>query len=164
MKNSDKQRWKQWVRHWWRALCWAALLYFFSTGYFNSEATAGIIIPILQRLFPNWTPETFFQIHYLIRKTAHFLNYFLLSILVLEGLRGEDRGWRWVWGRRAVLLCTAYAALDEFHQSLVPWRGASPYDVLLDGAGSAVAQLVAMLWYRLSKPVEREAVEKDTAG
>ena len=152
------------LRHWWRAICWAALIYFFSTGTFNAYETANVIIPILQRLFPDWTPETLYQIHFLIRKTMHLLNYLLLSFFVLDGLRGDERGWRWVWGRRAVLLCTAYAALDELHQSFVPWRGASIMDVFLDSAGACVAQLMVMLWYRRSQLGSQRSDETKAAG
>ncbi|MCL4524343.1 MAG: VanZ family protein [Acidobacteria bacterium] len=139
------------LKHWWRAICWAGLIYFFSTGYFNAYETASLLIPIFHRLFPSLSPEELHQIHYLIRKAMHVLNYLVLSFLVLDGVRGEGRGWRWGWGRQAILICTAYAALDEWHQSFVPWRGASVADVFLDGAGATVAQLMMMMWYRVSK-------------
>ncbi len=40
------------------------------------------------------------------------------------------------------------AALDEFHQSFVPSRTASPWDALLDTTGAAAAQI--FLWLRLA--------------
>jgi VanZ family protein len=46
------------------------------------------------------------------------------------------------------VIATGYSALDEFHQSFVPSRTASPWDSLLDTAGAATAQFVLWLWFR----------------
>ncbi len=81
--------------------------------------------------------------HFLIRKAAHVANYFVFSWLVLRGVRGDARGWKWRWGVTALLIATSYAALDEFHQSFVPGRGAAVRDVILDAAGATLAQLAA---------------------
>ncbi len=88
------------------------------------------------------------QLHFLIRKSAHFANYFLFGLLLLHGLRGETVGWRWRWALTAVAMAAGYAALDEFHQSFVPGRGAAAQDVLLDITGAAVAQAAARMWFR----------------
>jgi len=40
----------------------------------------------------------------------------------------------------------SYAALDEFHQSFVASRTASPWDALLDTVGAGAAQFVLWLW------------------
>lgn len=77
-----------------------------------------------------------------VRKTAHFMIYFLLG-LSLGGALGT---WPWGAGRRLALgtvLCALYAASDELHQSFVAGRGPSPADVLLDSCGAAVGGLLA---------------------
>jgi VanZ family protein len=43
---------------------------------------------------------------------------------------------------RVVLLCAVVATVDEVHQHFVPSRTSSPYDVLLDTTGAAVAMLL----------------------
>lgn len=135
----------RWLRHWWPTLAWAGAIFFFSTGVFEGESTSRFIIPLLRWLLPDAPPETLFQLHFLIRKAAHFVEYFLLSLLVLHGLRGDESGWRWRWGLMALLMCAGYALTDEFHQAFVPSRGAAAQDVLLDATGAAVAQLAASL-------------------
>jgi VanZ family protein len=138
-------------KHWWPAVVWATAIFFFSTGAFGGEHTSRFIIPFLRWLMPDAAPETLSQLHFLIRKASHFGEYFLFSLLVLRGLRGESSGWKWSWGVTALLLAAGYAALDEFHQSFVPGRGGAAQDVLLDCAGAAVAQACARLWFGKSE-------------
>jgi VanZ family protein len=46
------------------------------------------------------------------------------------------------WAVLALVIAAGYSALDEFHQSFVPSRTASPWDSLLDTFGAAAAQVV----------------------
>lgn len=48
----------------------------------------------------------------------------------------------------AVLFCLVYGILDEFHQSFVPGRTASAYDVLADVIGAILAMTAITYWYR----------------
>jgi VanZ family protein len=137
----------RWLRLWWPALVWAAVIFWFSTGTFTSENTAKIIIPVLHWFLPNVPQETLLIIHGLIRKTAHFVEYFVLSLLILRGLRAGRRESHLAWAVVAVLLVAGYAALDEFHQSFVPGRTAAVADVMLDTTGGVAAQGVAALFF-----------------
>ncbi len=79
------------------------------------------------------------------QKMAHVIVYGALGVM-----------WFWVFdGGRVVkapavwscCLVTAYAAIDEFHQTFVPGRFGSPRDVALDTVGAALAVIViARLW------------------
>jgi VanZ family protein len=139
-----------WLRHWWPALAWAAIISIFSTGLFSGENTSRFILPILTRLFPRASLEALAFVHFLIRKSGHFVEYFLFSLLVLRGIRAGRREWRWTWAAAALAAAACYAGLDEFHQAFVPTRTASIYDVLLDSFGAAAAQLFAALRARLA--------------
>ena len=147
-----------WLRHWWPALLWAVMISFFSTGIFSWDNTYRLIVPFLAWLFPNADPEALFTSHLLIRKSAHFFEYFLFSLLVLRGIRAGRPGWRWTWGLAALGVAACYAGLDELHQAFVPTRTASIYDVLLDSTGAAVAQVFSALHARLAgrvSPLEK---------
>jgi VanZ family protein len=133
----------RWVRRWWPVAAWAALIFFFSTDTFSATHTSLLILPALRWLFPHASPETLETTHFLIRKSAHFVEYFIFSLLALHALRSEDGRWKLRWALEAVVLAGAYAALDEFHQSFVPSRTASVHDVLLDTSGAVVAQALA---------------------
>jgi VanZ family protein len=134
------------LRDWGPALAWAALISYFSTDVFSWQNTSRLIIPILAWLFPHAKPESLVAAHFYIRKSAHFWEFFFLSLLVLRGIRAGRRGWRWAWALMALAVVAAYAGLDELHQAFVPSRTASIYDVLLDSSGAAVAQVCARVW------------------
>ena len=135
-----------WLRNWWPALLWAAAIFLFSTGIFSATNTAAIIFPILLWLFPRASEATLLAIHFYVRKSAHLGEYFLFSLLVLRGFRAGRPGWRWTWALATLAVVAAYASLDEFHQSFVPSRTASVYDVMIDVTGAALALLVAAAW------------------
>jgi VanZ family protein len=56
------------------------------------------------------------------------------------------------WGRIffLVMLVTAYGVTDEYHQSFVPGRNASPWDVLADGVGGFIVAWTMRWRYRRS--------------
>lgn len=136
----------RWLKLWWPALVWAALISIFSTGAFSYSNTASVIIPVLRWFLPSASHETLAFIHFLIRKSAHFTEYFIFSLLVLRGIRAGKKESHLGWALAAVAIVAAYAALDEFHQSFVPGRTAAVSDVLLDTAGGVAAQLIAGLF------------------
>lgn len=136
------------LRPWVPAILWAAAIWLFSTASFSALGTSRFILPLLQWLQPRASQETLEFLHFLIRKSAHFVEFFIFSLLVLRGVRGERAGWRMAWGLAAVLIAACYAALDELHQAFVPERTASPMDSLLDTCGAVAAQLLAGLHAR----------------
>jgi VanZ family protein len=146
---SDGPQAKSWIARWWPALLWAALISIFSTGTFTDENTASVIIPILHWLLPKASYDTLLLLHHIIRKTAHFVEYFIFSLLILRALRAGRRDARLRWALAAILIVAGYASLDEFHQSFVPGRTPAISDVLLDTSGGTAAQAIAglvLLW------------------
>ncbi len=137
------------LRSWYPAILWAAVIWLFSTASFSAPSTSRVILPLLRWVLPGASHEALELMHFLIRKSAHFVEFFVFSLLILRGVRGERAGWKLGWGLAAVLIAACYAALDELHQSFVPGRMASPMDSLLDTCGAAAAQLLA--WLRASR-------------
>lgn len=93
------------------------------------------------------------KIHYYIRKCAHFTEYFLLAIsisipLYVYGIRGI---WLVI---TASILCTGFAALDEFHQLFVEGRAGSLKDVLIDSCGS----LTGIIFVRIFGYIGRKTI------
>jgi VanZ family protein len=89
--------------------------------------------------------------HFLVRKSAHFTEYFFFGLLLFRGVRGENDGWKLRWAVCALAIAAGYSALDEFHQSFVPSRTASPWDSLLDTVGATAGQIVLSLWCRVNR-------------
>jgi VanZ family protein len=159
-----------WLKRWWPAIVWAIAISGFSTGAFTSENTSRFIIPVLRFLLPHASPDTLALLHHIIRKCAHFTEYFIFSLLVLRGFRAGEKGTRLRWALLTVLIVVGYASLDEFHQSFVPGRTPAVTDVLIDTTGGATAQFAVWLWMILGKARERRrqnelpAVETTSPG
>jgi VanZ family protein len=134
------------VKNWLVVIAWAALISFLSTDSFSSSHTSRFIIPALHWIFPGASMQTLEVLHAIIRKTAHLTEYFVLSVFLFRALRGEQSGWKLRWAIWAIVIAAGYAGLDEFHQSFVASRTASPWDSLIDTVGASVAQAVVRVW------------------
>lgn len=85
------------------------------------------------------------QIHYKVRKAAHMTEYFFLAISVafpfyVYGLRGFPLV------VLTMIICVAFAGLDEYHQSFVAGRGPSKKDVLIDSCGALAGSIVVRIF------------------
>jgi len=71
-----------------------------------------------------------------VKKLGHALGYGLLATAYRHGMGGKRTWLAW-------LMAVTYAATDEFHQSFVPGRGPSIWDVLVFDNLGALAGLWA---------------------
>lgn len=140
-----------WLRAWWPAIAWAGVIFSMSSDAFSAEHTAKAIEPLLRWLISSLTENQFHSIHYFIRKSAHFSEYFVFCLLLYRGVSEGREGWRWSWGFAALFCAVGYSAMDEIHQAFVLSRTASAYDSLLDSAGAFAAFAVLWLWFRWRK-------------
>jgi VanZ family protein len=148
------QRWDR-LKQWLPAILWAILISLASTDTFSESHTSSVIDPILHWLFPGAGPETVEFMQFLIRKSAHFTEYFVFSVLLLRALKEKNQRWRLRWAIWALFIAAGYSVLDEFHQSFVASRTASPWDSLLDTTGAAAAQIVLGLWAWIGSGISR---------
>ena len=83
-----------------------------------------------------------------VRKTAHFIEYFILSISVFITLLDFNLS-----NKRlliyTMLICILYAASDEIHQLFVSERAGRILDVLLDSIGSFIAVNICLFIHKL---------------
>ena len=134
--------------YWLPALAWTALIFLFSTGIFSAEQTGRILRLLLEWLWGAISESRFDFIHFLVRKAAHLTVYAALSALCFRARRGPRSGWQSNWALLALLASMLVALSDELHQSFVPSRTATPWDVLLDSFGALLAQFVIALFAR----------------
>jgi VanZ family protein len=133
---------------WLPTLLWLSVLALFSTDWFSAEHTGSVLRKIIHAVFGPVSLHTFQQIHFLIRKAAHFVSYGFLSALAFFSWRATlplPPRWMLRWAALGVLTAFVAGSLDEFHQSFVPSRGSSFHDVLLDTAGAVFFQLLIAL-------------------
>jgi VanZ family protein len=87
---------------------------------------------------------------FIVRKAAHFTEYFVLYILLYRAINtkrnGDIKGFIW-----PILIVFLYACTDEFHQAFVPGRGPLFRDVLVDTSGGLTAFLVTYICVTLKK-------------
>ena len=143
------------LKRWIPVFAWALLIFMASTDTFSEGNTSRVILPFLHLLLPQANSPTLEWLQFLIRKCAHFTEYFIFGFLLLRAVRGEHNGWKLRWALLALVIAAGYSALDEFHQSFVPSRTASPWDSLLDTFGAAAAQVVMWAiarWHLASPP------------
>jgi VanZ family protein len=134
-------------KYWVPVLLWMSFIFWMSTGIFSAKNTSLVIEPILHFLMPSASPEDVAAIHGAIRKMGHVTEYFILGILLFRAFRAgskELRNLRWAFSSFLVVLL--YAVSDEFHQSFVPARTASLFDVGMDTLGGILSQGVSVLW------------------
>jgi len=100
------------------------------------QETSLIIRPLLKFLFPTSPEATIDLYHGYIRKCAHFTEYGILAFFAFRAAAGSsiDRLRRSRFFAPA-LFVALIASIDEFHQSFVPSRTSSGWDVLLDISG-----------------------------
>lgn len=124
---------------------WLGIIFFFSSqpGEVSLKQSDTIIYKITdivskkdeetkKHLSIKWT--------FLVRKTAHFLEYFVLGLIIYLVL--DIRGIKYL-QITAIILALLFASLDEIHQLFVVGRTAKVFDVFIDSIGATVAILGA---------------------
>jgi len=128
-----------------------ALIMMFSTNSFSAEHTSGIVVPILKWIAPWLRPDELEFVHGLIRKLAHPTEYGVLGLLWFRALGSDRKTALWTATAASLLICVAWAALDEWHQSFVPSRTASVVDVAIDSGGALLALIGMVVRKRMRK-------------
>jgi VanZ family protein len=144
------------ILNWLPAMFAVAMIACESTASMGSASTSRWLLPIWVHLFGPVSAEKWAVIHHIIRKTGHFIGYGGVSLCFFHGWRTtlsiDRRGLSAVRRLSAVLavVCTfVVASGDEFHQSFLPGRTSSIYDVGLDVCGAIVTQILLLTLSRL---------------
>lgn len=81
----------------------------------------------------------------LVRKSTHLMVFGILAVLFFKSIKMKKYAFLVSW-----ILAVLYAMTDEWHQSLIPGRGASFHDVLIDSMGALMALLIVWLGVKKS--------------
>jgi len=129
------------LKFWLPVLLWMIFIFIGSTDLMSAEHTSRFIAPFLRWFVPDVSATTIASIQLFVRKCAHLTEYAILASLLFRAF-GQNQ--RRVGRAFAVsfFIAAIYAALDEFHQSFVPSRTGSPYDVAIDCAGALAGLLI----------------------
>jgi len=105
-------------KRWLPPLVWALVIFLFSS-------------------FPTGTTTNFYLGDFIVKKSAHIIEYGILATLLYRALinSGVDKK-KAMW--LAVLIAFFYGITDEVHQSYTPGRGPKFTDVLIDAFGASL--------------------------
>ncbi len=119
-------------------VAWMLLMFIFSTDVGSMQNTKSFLLPMIRFIFSELSQEQLTQVLVLIRKSAHLIEYAILSAL-----------WYYVFSRSdgrftshpvlfALLISVVYAGLDELHHALLQSRTGSLLDVGIDTVGAVL--------------------------
>lgn len=151
--SSNGRGLKFWMHAWWPVALGIFIIAIESTPDFGADHTSGPLRWIYQALFGPVSDARWAMIHLVARKSGHFIGYGLLGLAWL-------RAWWMTLPRSLFMVDTLLALLgtamtasaDEFHQTFLPNRTGTPWDVLLDCCGALAMQLIVYVVLRVSKP------------
>lgn len=135
------------------------VIFLASTSLFSWSNTSQFLAPLLRWFLPDISPRTVEQLQFILRKAGHLTEYALLAFLLYRALAGtlwnDAKRWFWIPAWMTLGIAGLFAISDEFHQSLVATRTASPRDVLIDCCGAAFALL--LLWSLQGRRLKAQA-------
>jgi VanZ family protein len=144
---------KFWLSAWLPVVLGIGLIVLESTELFGSNHTSHLLRGLWEAIFGPVANARWAVIHHFIRKSGHFFGYGTIGLLWL-------RAW-WMTLPQSHFLEDAFlallgtslvASLDELHQSYLPNRTGSPWDVLLDCSGAIALQLAIYIYLRIFRP------------
>jgi VanZ family protein len=142
-----------WVSAWLPVLLGIAMIVVESTEWMGADNTSNPLRILYQAIFGQVSNVEWEQIHHYLRKSGHFLGYGFIGLAWLRAWWMTLPHSRFVPDALLALLGTALiAGLDEFHQSFLPNRTSSPWDVLIDCSGAITLQLMVYVFMRISRP------------
>ena len=118
----------------------AAIILIAASDRLSSEETGATLVRILGAFLPA-SPDAYEALNFVMRKTAHLVEYGVLAALAFRGLRAERFGWRFEWAATALLYVVTVASADEWLQSRTLLRTGTPLDVVVDACGAILALL-----------------------
>lgn len=127
---------------------WMTLIFIMSNqpASESSKLSGGIVLKLIAAFFHKFgslsseqQSNTVYIITFIVRKTAHFLEYFILGLLsgFVSATYKQNR-----YILKAVLtfaFCLLFAVSDEIHQYFIPGRACRFTDICIDAAGSVIA-------------------------
>lgn len=130
-----------------------------SFGPDSSNAQSGSIVQVISHFLPK---SNAYDLVFLVRKTAHFIEYAILGLLFYLNIKNFtsisiriDRPQQTsiFIPILAVLASALYACTDEFHQLFVPGRSGQLFDVFVDTLGALTGILLVILILKIKSKI-----------
>jgi VanZ family protein len=148
--SSRRRGLRFWISAWWPVAVGVAIITVESTKYLGADHTSHPLRWLFQAIFGPVSDGRWEGIHHIIRKSGHFVGYGAL------GLAWSRAWWMtlpsssfYIDAILALLGTAIVASGDEFHQTFLPNRTGTPWDVLLDCCGALVMLCFVFSFIRL---------------
>ena len=152
MSSNRRGRWF-WVYVWFPVFLGIIVIAIESQEFMGADFTSGPLRWVYESLLGHVSNARWDIIHHYLRKSGHFLGYGFIGLAWL-------RAW-WLTLPRSRFLLDAFLALlgtaliascDKWHQTYLPNRTGTPWDVLLDCTGAITLQLIVYVFMRTLRP------------
>lgn len=128
-----------------------------SFGHTSSDAQSNLFVDFIAQNFPHVRHGlennliSLITLIFLVRKTAHFIEYAILGSLFFLNLKSwqKPKNSTSMNMLLSLIFSFLYACTDELHQIFVPGRSAQFRDVLIDTLGASFGALITYLIIKL---------------
>jgi VanZ family protein len=152
MSNNKRGLW-YWISAWLPVVVGIAFIMMESTEYMGSEYTSHPLRWLFESIFGRVSNDSWDIVHHVVRKTGHFFGYGFIGLAWLRAWWMTLPHSRFLHDALLAVLGTALvASCDEWHQTFLPNRTGSAWDVLLDCCGAITLQFVVYMYFRLMRP------------
>jgi VanZ family protein len=149
-----------WMSAWLPVVIGIAVIVLESTEWLGSSNTSHPLRLLFESLFGPVSNAVWEHLHHLIRKSGHFLGYGTIGLLWLRAWWMTLPHSHFLPDAALAFVGTALiASADEFHQSFLPDRTGTPWDVLLDCCGAITLQFIIYILFRVFRPKRLARVE-----
>lgn len=115
-------------------IMWMLVIFYMSScnGESSGNMSSGLLMTIARFLNISDVASFINDYSFLIRKLAHFSEYFILGILMYINIKQISTKSILI----SIILCILYAISDEIHQIFVSDRVFAFFDIMIDSLGS----------------------------
>lgn len=140
---------KRVVIGWIALLFWIGLIFYMSNQPGDvSSKQSGLVLKLFQIIGIDLNSELSELATFIVRKTAHFTEYFILYLLTFNVIKYYFDIKRAI--LYALIFSIFYACTDEIHQYFIPGRAMAFKDVLIDSSGALLSMVITSISIKMN--------------
>ena len=143
------------IIRWIALLFWMGLIFYMSNQPGDvSSKQSGLVLKLFQFIGIDLNNELSELATFIVRKTAHLTEYFILYFLSINVMKCYLNIKNTIF--YSFIFSFFYACTDEIHQYFIPGRAMAFRDVLIDSAGALLAMIIVSIKIKINKKKENK--------
>ena len=143
------------IIRWIALLFWMGLIFYMSNQPGDvSSKQSGLVLKLFQFIGIDLNNELSELATFIVRKTTHFTEYFILYFLSINVMKCYLNIKNTIF--YSFIFSFFYACTDEIHQYFIPGRAMAFRDVLIDSAGALLAMIIVSIKIKINKKKENK--------